>query len=631
MMNINTMIRSFLLIILMITVTGCATKQTTLDPLQNTKKLIAEGHVSLYRNGAFQVPNTSISLIPPGPSTLEFVKELMGIRAKQSFLLSLEHAADSVYIVSEGTSLTFDLAKNIQGVSGTSADEIKKYTRENSRLLVYRSSDLGKSIVGKSWALSKRLYEEKAQVKDDIVASSKSTGNAISEQGTEQGTGLAGKSQKAAGAISSAGLARSGSDLAFAGRTFVKGYMTVPTKIKKRVNEMGDDLSDAKLFNIFKEENETRKRWSLKTVDLISNTAKNYTENVFNSFNKAGKELDGSYRTTGLSLAALKSLRWVLQGILWDATIEPLANVSTASIGYIGVNFLAFPSLVTIREGVATTKLAVEVSWDATKMSYDLIAPTGVAALAGVFGVLDFTGSQAIAGATAAVGSGTGYAEAGLSRAAGVVVKGTGYGAGKGVEYIGIPLASAGIALGGGTIGTAVGGSGAATGGTLFIAGEAGSMATQVFGNMIAGTTLVGGTAASTAGGAAYGVYEVSKAVAVPAGYELGGGVVLSYETLSHVGAHAILAVADCSYMVLSLEGPRWVLYAIRGNIETGDDLPAGSLLDLKKMQASGEDIYNVPLSDDEMKAVVSSVYETLPEMKTDTRNMTSTAGKERQ
>ena len=68
--------------------TGCASTATVKDdPLRNTKKLIADGHISLYRNGAFQVPNTSISLIPPGPSTLEFVKELAGIRAKQSFLL----------------------------------------------------------------------------------------------------------------------------------------------------------------------------------------------------------------------------------------------------------------------------------------------------------------------------------------------------------------------------------------------------------------------------------------------------------------------------------------------------------------------------------------------------------------
>jgi hypothetical protein len=175
-------------------------------------------------------------------------------------------------------------------------------------------------------------------------------------------------------------------------------------------------------------------------------------------------------------------------------------------------------------------------------------------------------------------------------------------------------LASAGIALGGGTIGTAVGGVGATGGGVLFVSGEATSATTQVFGNVIAGTTLVGGTAVSTAGGAAYGVYELSKAVVVPAGYELGGGLVLSYETLTQLSAHTILAVSDCAYLVLSLEGPRWVLYAVKGNTGKGDDLPVGAVVDLKKMQEQGEEIYNLPVSDGEMKKIVESVYDGLPE-----------------
>lgn len=184
------------------------------------------------------------------------------------------------------------------------------------------------------------------------------------------------------------------------------------------------------------------------------------------------------------------------------------------------------------------------------------------------------------------------------------------------MQYIGVPLASAGIAVGGGAIGTAVGTVGAVSGGTLFVGGDASYATTQVFGNVIAGTALVGGTAVSTAGGAAYGVYELSKAVVVPAGYELGGGMILSYETLSHIAAHSILAVSDCAYLVLSLEGPRWVLYAVKGKTGTGEDLPPGAIVDLKKMQDAGEEIYYLPVSDEEMKDVVNSVYDNLPEIK---------------
>lgn len=740
--------RSLLLVVLFGAIgTGCATTNGPEDPLRNTKKLVAEGHGSLYKNGAFQVPNTSISLIPPGPSTLEFVQELAGVRGRQSFELSVKKASESIYVVSEGTKLTYRVAKNISSETNAGADSIRQFSRENSTLIVYRSSELGRNIIGGSWDLSNVTFQAGQRHGRAMIAGSQSLGNTvnekgtaqgmelasaslraaqdivnagsasgdkiseagttqgmglvtgsipaaknvvsagsavgdkISEAGTKQGMELAAGSLRAAGAISTGSVDRSAASLTYAGNAFVLGYAAVPANMKKRAQEMGDSLVDAKFAGIVREENERRKAMTQPSVDLMSETVGNYTTDVSESFKKAGKELTAS-STTGLSFAVLRSLRWVLQGILWDATIEPLTKMTAASVGYIGVNYLAFPSMVVVREGVSTTKLAVEVTWDTAKVGYDLVAPTGVAAVAGVYGLLDFTGSHAVAGATAVVGTAAGVVEVGASKAAGVAVKGAGYAAAgataaggavagvaetglsktagvavkaasypvagvtaavgtiagvgeaglskvssivikgggfaaaKGVQYIGVPLVSAGIAVGGGTIGTAVGGVGVASGGALFVAGEAGSATAQVFGNTIAGTTLVGGTAVSTAGGAAYGVYELSKAVVVPTGYEVGSGLVLSYGTLSHLGAHTILAVSDCSYMVLSLEGPRWVLYAIKGRTGSGEDLPVGAVVDLKKMQDSGEEIYNLPVSDEEMKEVVSSVYDNLPELK---------------
>jgi hypothetical protein len=337
----------------------------------------------------------------------------------------------------------------------------------------------------------------------------------------------------------------------------------------------------------------------------------------------------------------------VLQGLLWDATVEPVAKTTGAALGYLSVNLMAFPTVVLVKEGVATTHLAVQVTLDTAKTGYDVVAPTAIAAVAGVYAAADMAASHTAAAATAVAGPVAGYTTEGLSAVAGVTVigggyvagksvegggyvagksvegigyvagktvKGGGYVAGKTVQYVAVPLASAGITVGGGVIGTAVGVTGAVTGGTVVVTGEATSATTQVFGNVIAGATLVGGTAVSTAGGAAYGVYELSKAVVVPAGYELGGGLVLSYETLTQLGAHTILAVSDCAYMVLSLEGPRWVLYAVKGNTGKGEDLPVGAVVDLKQMQEQGEEIYNLPVSDEEMKKIVESVYDGLPE-----------------
>ncbi|HTG01995.1 MAG TPA: hypothetical protein VK654_15550 [Nitrospirota bacterium] len=592
---------------------SCAsTGGTNNDPLKNTKKLAAEGHVSLYKNGAFQVPNTSISLIPPGPSTLQLVRELSGIRARQSFEEAVTRAAESVYIVSEGTKLTYRWANNIRTGSNEAADKIRKSSRENSMLLVYRSTDLGKSIVGKSWDLSGTVLASRGKAGDAIVRASREAGARTSESGSEQGVRLAQGSLKTAKGMSDRSRERSAGALEYAKDSFVNGYIAVPARLKKRAAAVGDSLKDAKFGSIAVSENERRREWSQRSVELVTDTVKGYGSGVSESFGKAGQELDGAYRTTGLSFAIVKSLRWVLQGILWDATVKPVTKMTAASLGYIGVNAVAFPSLVMIREGAATTEVAVEVSWNTAAATYDLVAPTGIAAVAGVYGLLDFTGSHTAAATAAAAGNVLGYGGAGLSKTAGVAVIGAGYAAGKTVEYIGVPLASAGIALGGGTIGTAVGGVGAITGGAVRVAGEAGSTGTQAFGNVIAGTTLVGGTAVSAAGGAAYGVYELSKAVVVPSGYELSSGIVLSYGTLSHLGAQSILAVSDCAYMVLSLEGPRWVLYAVRGKRENNDPT-AGAVVDLKKMQEAGEEIVNLPVTDKEMSAVVESVYDTLP------------------
>ncbi len=656
---------------------GCATTKGGDDPLKYTKKLVAEGHATLYNNGAFEVPNTGIKLIPPMPETTELVMELMGMRAYQSMQTSLARAADSVTIIADGTRKSYELAKDVREIGKDAADAIDTAVAGGGRVLLYKSTDLGKRIVGRSWDTASELMGSsagQAMVKESrsggekIVAGSAEAGDRIVAGSAEagdrmvEGSSGAGKniitggmaagdkivsgSRVLAKDLSSSSIDRSSSTFRYAGTSFVKGYAAVPANLKKRAAATGDNLQKLNPVAIVSKENEWRKEWSQKTVDLMGETISDYGKNATSSFRKAGDEMTENYKTQGVSLSVLKSIRWVLQGILWDATIEPIAKTSGALLGYVSVNMVAFPTMVVVREGIGTAQLAVQVTMDTAKTGYDIVAPTTIAAVAGVFGVADLAVSHSAAAATAVAGPAAGYVEKGASAVAGVTVmsggyvtgkaiegtgyvagkavegggyvagktvKGGGYVAGKTVQYIAIPLASAGIVVGGGTIGTAVGVTGAVTGGAVVVAGETGSVATNVFGNVIAGTTLVAGTAISTGGGAAYGVYQLSKAVVVPAGYELGGGIVLSYETLSQLSAQSILVVSDCAYMVLSLEGPRWALYAVKGKLGKGDDLPTGAVLDLKKMQQQGEEIVNLPVSDEEMQKVVESVYENLP------------------
>ena len=610
----NKLTRPCALTMLLMVLGGCATADPADDPLKHTKKLVVEGHVSLYENGAFNVPQTSIRLIPAGPSAWELVGELMGLRARQAFLLAISKAKESVTILAEGTTLSYHMAEGIHQATDTLTDELKKVTRENSTLLASRSWAEAKGIVGKSWELSKETAADMDRLGIAMIERSLQRGDALSGRMSEQGRRLVRRSLEQAHDLSKGGTTRASDALSFAGERFVKGYAAVPANAKARAKSVGDDIRELNLPGIVDEESERRRRWSKQMADLAGETVSNYREDVAHSFKEARREI-ADYRTSGISLATLRSLRWVLQGLFWDAAIEPIGKISAASVGYLSVNTLAYPTLVVVREGKAVTEIAVEVAWNASKSGYDLVAPSATAAVASLYSVLDFTGSNLAAGAVAGGGSLAGLSERATSQVVGVTIKGSGYAAGKTVQYVGVPLAQAGVAVGRGTLGVVAGATEAAAAGTVLVAGGTGMAATYVTGNVIAGTTLLGGTAATVGAAAWQGYYQSAKAVILPAGFQFAGGMVLSYGTMAHLGAHTILAAADMSYLVLSLEGPRWVVYAVKGKLGKGEDLAPGTMLDLKAMQEAGEEIYAVPVSDEEMKNVVESVYGELPEV----------------
>ncbi len=184
-------------------------------------------------------------------------------------------------------------------------------------------------------------------------------------------------------------------------------------------------------------------------------------------------------------------------------------------------------------------------------------------------------------------------------------------------QYVGVPIASAGVAVTGTAVGASVGvvtdvGK-IAAGGTLFVAGEAVGASTQLFGVVLGGGTAAVGTAGSVVAGAGLGAYELAKAIIVPVGYELTSGIVLGYTASSQLAAHTILGVADASYMVLSLEGPRWVVYAVKGDLGDGSDLTPGSVVNLEQMQQQGETFYYLPVSEPEMKNVIEALPADIP------------------
>ncbi|MEK6750109.1 MAG: hypothetical protein AABY83_13055 [Pseudomonadota bacterium] len=602
-----------LLFVTMLASGGC-THAPPQDPLHNTKKLVTEGHASLYRNGAFQVPATTMYLIPPGPDALSLALELAGIRAAQSFQTSLQHARESVEFAKLGIDKSLTAAQQINTATEATAASAREFTLRGAQYAA-QAPNTTRSIVGASIEFATHVHDATKQAGGDLAE-----GALQSAQATRQTSQRFAAKTLQTGVADAATDARKGVTRAqqrahFAAERFIKGYAAVPKKLAQRVDDVAASTSFAKFSRAMQRATQWRSETTTPLTDILVDTTAHYGDDVKSAFNNAHTGINEGAQDIGYTLAMLKSLRWVLQGILWEATIKPAGKLAAASLGYVAVNAVAFPALITINEGVAVANIAVEVSWNSAGAAYDIVAPSAVAALVGLYGAVEFAGSEALTtgklalNSTLAAGAYTGGQGLGAATAVG------GYTAGKTVQYIGAPLAALGVAGIGTTVGVIAGGAKVAEGGLAMTGGGIAEVGTQVAGKTAAATVAVGGSTLAVVAGGALGTYELSKAVVAPVGYELGGGLVLSYGTLAQLSAQSVLAVSDAAYVVLSLEGPRWVLYAVKGNLDKGEQLPTGSMLDLKAMQNAGEEFYVVPASGEEMQRVVDSVYKQLPQI----------------
>lgn len=186
--------------------------------------------------------------------------------------------------------------------------------------------------------------------------------------------------------------------------------------------------------------------------------------------------------------------------------------------------------------------------------------------------------------------------------------KGIGKTTGGIVRYLGIPTVSLGVPTTFTAAGVATGTVGSAIGAVGYTTGKIASAGTLVFGNSLAATTAIVGTTASVVAAATVSAYEIGKAITVPSAYTLGSGLVMSYGMMTHLGSQALLAVSDAAYLVLSLEGPRWVVYAISGKLNKGNNLKPGTVLDLEKMQSDGEEIKVVPTNSKTIERILKTI-----------------------
>jgi hypothetical protein len=589
---------------------SCA-QQPVADPLQNTKKLAAQGHATLYRNGAFQVPMTTIHLIPAGPDALDLALSMAGMRASQSFQESIQHARESVDFAAAGVNKSIAAGGAVNQATNRAAESTREVTTLGGRwVLTAPATSWNTAAAAVTFAGT--TYTAARDSGAHLASGSLSAGEQLSDATDSSAAALLSGTTRLAKNTSQDTLAASGRHASFAGERFIKGYAALPANLGERASKVAASASMDHFVEAFQRSNQWREANSSKATDIIVETTDSYTRDVKKSFQSAADDIAQGHQT-GYTLAVLKSLRWVLQGIFWDATIKPAGKLAAASLGYITVNTVAFPVIMTVREGIVVADIAVEVAWNSAASVYDITAPSATAAVVGVYSAVELLGGQALAAGEMAGGT---LASAGVYAAGKTAAAATaagGYAAGKTVQYVGAPLSAAGIAVGGAAVGVVEGAGAAMAGSGLVVAGVAGEATTQLVGKTTAATVAGGGAVVSVAAGVALGTYELAKAVVVPAGYELGSGIVLSYGTVSQLGAQAVLAVADASYMVLSLEGPRWVLYAVKGDLDHGESLPTGTILDINGMHKAGETFYQVPASAEEIDRVVNSVYGQLP------------------
>jgi len=586
------------------------------DPLKNTKKLTAKGHSDLYNNGAFHVPYTKIALIPPAPTMVEFGLDLAGFRARQSFLKSLENAADSVSVVAEGSKYSYSLAKGMHQGTNQAVDYIQEHSRDGATYLIYNAYPQTKYMIGKSWEFAADTAQAMATFGDNMATGSLDLASSLNQQSAAASGQLIKSSMKGAKYLSAASTDVAADWLSYGGTSFIEGYAALPKQLGTRADAIGNAVTLEGFASAMDDSLDYRAQRSEFYADILVDGTNNYVSGIQSSFSNAAQSFDDADQT-GFTLSLLKATRWVLQGLVWDGLIKPVGEVAVGSVGYLTVNTVTFPIMLAVRSAVPVAEVAVGVTWNTAGAFYDVVAPTAIASTASIFSVAEFGVGQTAAGVTAVAGSAVGGTAYLAGKGSAAVVSVAGYTAGKTVKYVGVPLAAAGIAVTGSAAGVVTGGASVATGSTLFVAGETAAAGTYAMGNVIAGTTLVTGTAASVAGGAALGVYELSKAVVVPTSYTLGGGIVLGYGSVSQLAAHSVLAVADASYLVLSLEGPRWVVYAVTGKLGQGEELLPGTVLNLENMQTKGEEFYYLPISDAEMKHVVESVTGDLPVVET--------------
>lgn len=580
--------------ILMLLLLSCSSSSKKEDPLKNTKTLIKKGHVSLYNNGALRVKGTSIKFIPPfKDGEISFGRENYWKRkefAVSAFSKSVKKAAESVVIIKEGEKLSYKVSKKISDKSEDVYNKIKQNITLPGVYIMYKSSAKSIGIWGNAWnhgiETHKKVIKNSKRLKEKIYNIAKNL-NKPKKRNPELT-----KKYKLEKEEIIQGFKNSNKDI-------VQGYVQLGGNLKNTGSSFSQEMKDISKFKNMDKVNKLRKEGSEELSSNIQEVLFNYGEETKLEFKNAKDEFKKVSTSTGLSLAALKSLVFITKGIFYDGMIEPLGEITINSIGYVGLNGVVFPMAVVTDAGVSSIRVVSEIVIAGGKGIFYIVAPSTKYALASIIGSGKFLANLS----KSKIHNSKGTVRKAFKKTASTTLYGAGFATEK-AGYLIAPLSTAGVIAGDGLVGGGILVGGNTVGAATAVTGASTSAVTYGTGKVVSGTTYVAGLSASAATGIGYGAYQVSKAIGIPSGVVLGSGVIMSYEMASQLGAQAILSVADFSYLILSLEGGKWVVYAVKDTSRKTKYLLTGSVVDVDEIRKKGGKVVKVPVESDKIDKI---------------------------
>jgi hypothetical protein len=581
------------------------------DPLRNTKKLVREGHTSLYKNGAFPVGSTSIKFIPPGEEAEIFIQGRRYGFAKASFQESLKKAAESVVVLKEGHELSYRLANESSEASIALSKELRDSMALPGYYVMKKAQADALGIGGNSWSRGLKYYKSIQEESDrlsyilfesgvNLKHSTNDEENLRKNEKEKQSKKDEKRKRREAKILQQKIQEETGK--------FIIGYTDLGSNLSKRTEKLVEDLTNGEIKKDFKDWESFREKFSEEVLDGITDSWIGVSEKFQQGFRNAGSELEKVESGAGLSWAILKAIAITTKTLLVDSFFQPIGETIIHSIGYVVMNSVAYPvGLVTISGKTVAVVLVEIVEYGASGV-IDVVAPSGRFALAGIIGGADILASG-VGNTTKKSFQATSEISSGVTKRAGVASL---YGAGVMTKATGNYLVAP-IGLGVGVTEESLMGLASytfdtGTGATLATTGSVLSVTSLGAGQATAGVVYVGGTVVSAGVAGGFGVYYVSKAVGVPSGVYIGSGVVMSYEMTTQLAAHTILAASDMTYLVLSLEGGKWILYGVKQSGKNATYILTGTLVDLDEVRKQGGEVYKIPISDEEMENVLKEV-----------------------